>query len=226
MPLITYISFAVSPVILVIIGLYLNFKFSLKSFANIRNAILLGMIGVVFLVIASYLIEMQWHGSLRNMRRMSFFVFIIIAFSSELAKFLILRYVFYKVKAFKGPLEGVLYAIFISLGFATVASILYAYGIVGAEDNFNKMTLFLFTYPLASITLGVVMGFFIGMGKLRTNRFIDSSTGLFASTFFHGLFYFCFITTDIRLLYFTAIGFLIITISLVWKSVNLRANKV
>jgi len=225
MSIFTYLSFFVSPLILILIIFYLRFKFSIQSFKNIRNAILFGMIGVVLLVIATYLIELQWNDNLRNMRRMSFFVFVIVAFSSELAKFLTLKLAFSNLKSFEGPLEGILYGVFISLGFSAVASILFAYGIVGTETKFNDMTLFLYTYPLASFAFGVVLGFFAGMGKLRKNGFIDNSTGLFAATFFHGLFYFCFITSDKRLLIFTTIGFIVITIALMIKAVNLRVEK-
>lgn len=222
---ITYLSFFVSPILLVLFLFYLKFKFSIKSYVNLRNAILLGMIGVILLVISTYIIELQWHDNLRNMRRMAFFVFIIVAFSSEFAKFLVLRFAFFNLKSFEGPLEGVLYSIFISLGFATIASILFAFGFAGTETKFSDMTLYLYTYPLASITFGVVMGFFVGMGKTRKNRFIDNSTGLLAATFFHGLFYFCFITSDKRLLLFTTIGFLIITLTLVMKAANIKVEK-
>lgn len=225
MDIYTYLSFAISPILLVLFVLYLRFKFSIESFKNIRNAILWGMFGVVLLVVANYLIEMVWQGNLRNMRRMGFYVFVIIAFSSEFAKFISLRYAFFKLKSFEGPLEGILYSIFISLGFATVSSVLIGFGLVGADAKFNDMNLFLLTYPFASIVFGVVMGFFIGMGKLRKNWLIDNSTGLFVSTFFHGLFYFCFITSDNRLLIFASIGFFIIALTLVIKSVKIRAEK-
>ncbi len=220
-----YISFAVSPLLIIIIGFYLKFKFSIQSFTNIRNAVIWGMIGVVLLILSNYIIDLRWEDNLRNMRRMSFFVFVGIAFSSEFAKFLILRFAFYKLPSFEGPLEGIVYSVFISLGFSTVASVLYAYGIVGTEFKFNDITLYLFTYPFASIVFGILMGFFIGMGKLRKNWLIDNSTGLFAVTFFHALFYFCFITADKRLLIFTTIGFLIIAFTLIFKAVNLRAEK-
>ncbi len=225
MSTINFISFAVSPLIIAFLVFYLKIKFSVQSFENIRNAVLWGMIAVVLITVTNYLIDLWWHDNLRNMRRMSFFVFVGVAFSSEFAKFLILRFAFYKLKTFEGPLEGILYSIFISLGFSTVASVLYAYGIIGTEVKFNDMTLFLFTYPIASIVFGIVLGFFIGMGKLRKNWLIDNSTGLFAATFFHGLFYFCFITADKRLLLFTTIGFIIITFTLIYKAVNLRAEK-
>ncbi len=94
MTIFTYLSFAVSPLILILLTLYFRFKFSIQSLARLRSAVFYGMVGVVLLVIATYFIELQWHDNLRNMRRMAFFVFIIVAFSSEFAKFLALRYGF------------------------------------------------------------------------------------------------------------------------------------
>jgi len=225
MSLLNYLSFAVSPLIIVLTIIYLKYKFSIKSFKNIINAIIWGIIAVVLLIIANYLIDLIWGGNLRNMRRMAFFVFVITAFSSEIAKFAVLRLSFFNLKSFQSPVGGIIYAVFISLGFSAIASVLYAYGIVGTDTKFTDMTLFLYTFPFASITLGCLMGFFVGMGKLRKSGFIDSSTAIFASTFFHGLFYFCFITHDKRLLIFTAIGFLIITLGLVYKSVKLTTEK-
>jgi len=202
--------------------LYLKFKFSIKSFVNIRNAILLGAISVILLLIANYLIELRWDGNYKNMRRMGFFVFVVIAFSSELAKFIPLKFLFYKLSNFSGPLEGVIYSVFISLGFSTVATVLYAFEIVGSPDKMNNFTLFLYTLPLANLIFAITMGFFVGMGKMRRNTFIDSVTGLLVATFFHGLFYFGFITSDIRLLIFIAIGFTVIGLTFAVKSVSLK----
>ncbi|PKP31582.1 MAG: hypothetical protein CVT99_08535 [Bacteroidetes bacterium HGW-Bacteroidetes-16] len=225
MTLLNYISFVVSPLLILLFITYLRFKFSIDSLKNIRNAIILGMLCVVLLFIANYLIELEWHGSYRNMRRMAFFVFVVTAFSSELAKFLVLKSVFYKMKNFAGPLEGIIYSIFISLGFSTLAVVLYAYGVVGVPDQIHNFSLFLYTYPLAAVFFGITMGFFVGMGKMRKNGFIDNSTGLFLSTFFHGLFCFGFITSDIRLLVFIAIGYLVIGITLVFQGVSLRLGQ-
>ncbi len=222
MSLINYLSFAVSPLLILAFILYLKFKFSIKSYTNIRNAIILGVICVVLLIFANFLIELKWDGNYKNMRRMAFFVFVVIAFSSELAKFIPLKFSFYKLKNFGGPLEGVVYSIFISLGFSMVSTVLYAFGLVGSLDKFYNFTLFLYTLPLANLVFAVTMGFFVGMAKLRKNTFIDSATGLFVATFFHGLFYFAFVTSDIRLLIFDAIGFTIIGITFVVKSVSLK----
>ncbi len=224
MNLINYLSFLVSPILIVITILYLKFKFSIKNFTNIRNAILLGMFSIVLLLIANYLIELKWDGNYKNMRRMAFFVFVVIAFSSELGKFIPLKLSFFKLKNFSGPLEGVIYSIFIGLGFSTIAAVLYGFGIIGSTDKFHNFTLFLYTFPIANIIFAISMGFFVGMAKMRRNAFIDASTGLFVATFFHGLFYFGFITSDIRLLIFDAVGFTIIGITFLVKSVSIKLD--
>ncbi len=222
MSVINYLSYAVSPVLIILSILYLKYKFSIKSFVNIRNAILLGMLSVVLLLAANFLIDLLWGGNYRNIKRMASFVFIVIAFSSEFSKFIVLRFSFFKLKNFTGPLEGLIYSVFIGLGFSTVATLLYGFGIIGSLDKFHNFTLFLFTFPLANLIFAISMGFFVGMAKLRRNAFIDATTGLFVATFFHGLFYFGFVTSDIRLLIFDAIGFTIIGITFVVKSVSIK----
>lgn len=225
MSILHYLSFAVSPLLIISLILYLKIKFSIKSFANIRNAIILGMISVVLLILANYLIELKWNGNYNNMRRMAFFVFVVVAFSSELAKFIPLKFSFYKLKNFEGPVEGILYSVFISLGFSMLASVLYAFEIVGSVHKFHNFTLFLYTLPIANIVFAITMGFFVGIAKTRKNTFIDSAMGLLVATLFHGIYYFGFITSDIRLLIFIAIGFVVIGITFVVKSVSFQDKK-
>ncbi len=224
MSIINYLSFAVSPILILLFVFYLKFKFNIKSFVNIRNAVLWGIISIALLLIANYIIELRWDGNYKNMRRIAFFVFVVVAFSSELAKYIPLKFSFYRLQNFSGPLEGIIYSVFISLGYSMIATVLYAFEIIGSPDKMNNFTLFLYTLPLANIVFAITMGFFVGMGKLRKNTFIDSATGLFVATFFHGLFYFGFITSDLRLLLFIAIGFAVIGITFVVKSVSIKMN--
>ncbi len=214
-----YYSLAISPVLILLGIILLKNKMALASFTNIRNSILLGMISVLLLLLVNYLIDLLWHGSLHNMRRMLFYVFVVIAFSSELGKYGPLRLLLYGLSSFKGPIEGIIYSIVIGLGFSMVATVLFAFGIVGT--TIHNLTLFLFLYPFANIVFSISMGFFVGMGKLRKNTLIDHSTGIFLATFLHALFYFSFITTDIRLLIIILLCFVIISITLVYRSVQL-----
>jgi len=224
MDLSTYISFAVSPLLIIFGLVILKVTFKVKNWVNIRNAIILGVLSVILVIIANYLIDMRWDGQYGKMKRMAVFVFIVIAFSAEFAKYIVLRAAFYKRNNFEGPIEGIIYANFIGLGYSMVAVVLFAYSIIGSP-RINDFTLFLYLYPFANLVFSTCMGFFIGMGKLRKNTLIDNATGIFVATFFHGLFYFSFVTSDVRLLIFIGIGFIIISLTLLFRAIKLRKSK-
>jgi RsiW-degrading membrane proteinase PrsW (M82 family) len=215
-----YFSFLVSPVILIVAFIFVYYYYKPGNWKNIRNAVLLGMLSTVVILAANLITNSVWHGHLFNLRRVTFFVFMTIAFSAELGKFIPLRYVFYQKPGFRGPLEGIRYSVIISLGYSMVAVILLAFNIIGT-DLLKTPWLFLFTYPLANFFFGIVMGFFLGLGKFRKNLLIiDEAVAIFATTFFHGIYYFCFISSDIRLFFVMTIGFIIIGIMLLMKSMS------
>lgn len=214
------IVFVVAPIIAIAIILYMNFRFRINSNRNMILAVLFGLISVMLVIVSQFIAEYLGLDSLRNIKRSLFYSFVIIAFAAELGKFVVLRYFFLPQKGFTGPLDGIIYATLISLGFSTSAIILLKYDVFGA----NTDTLYLFIYPVASIVFAIIMGFFIGLGKSRQNRFIDSMTGLFVATFFHGLFNFSFITGDNRLLILFAIGSVLIVVLLSVKALNIKVD--
>ena len=215
------LSLLFSPLLIILLMLYMKFKFSIKNWKNITTALILGILAVVILIASDYAFEYRWHGNLHNVRRTATYVFFGIAFSSELGKFLVLKFVFLKKELIIDPLDGIIYTFFIGLGFSTVAAILFYYGIIGTDKMYN-FSIFLWLYPLATLIFAIVLGYFAGMGITRKNGFIDDSTGLLLATFFHAIFYFCFITSDIRLLIITLVGFAIIGGALLVKAVNMK----
>jgi RsiW-degrading membrane proteinase PrsW (M82 family) len=220
----SYVSFLISPLILTIIFLLILYKYHPKSWSNIIKAVFSGFIAVLFLLVAGLIMDQIWHGNLFNLRRMAFYVFIIVAFSAELGKMLPLRLYFYNKPGFKGPFESIRYSIIISLSYSMLAVILFAFDIVGT-DVIKAPLLFLYTYPIANIFFGIVMGFFVGLGKMRKNLLIDESVALFGTAFFHGVFYFSLISSDIRLFFVTTIGFAVIGIMLLVKSMSFKVAK-
>lgn len=214
------LSFFIAPVIALLLIFYMRFKFQIKTYSLIKKAFYFGVICVLLMVLVQILASYLRLDEYRNIRRTAFYAFVVIGFSSEFAKFLVLRYYFQPKENFKGPLDGIIYSFMISLGFVTVATVLYAYNVIGARVDL----LFLFTYALANIVFAILLGFFVGLGKTRQNRFIDSMTGLFAATFFHGLYILSFLTKDYRLLIILAVGSIIITFLLTLKSLKIKVG--
>jgi protease PrsW len=224
MELYTYLSFAVAPILIIVAILILKYGFSIKILSNIWNAILLGLLCVALVYVANYAVEQRFNGNLSSMKRMTFYAFVVIAFSAEIMKFLAIRFAFYNRSNFLGPIEGIVYSIFIGLGYSTVAVVLFGFNIIGIDSNEDAL-LFLYSYPLANIIFAIAMGFFVGLSKTRKIALIDDGTGLLLATFLHGLFFFSFQTSDFSLLIITSIGLLVIGITLFIRAASLRNER-
>jgi protease PrsW len=113
-----------------------------------------------------------------------------VALIEEFSKFFFVRFILYPNKNFNEPFDGIVYAVMVSMGFATFENLFYVYS-YGFETGILRM----FTAVPAHATFGVIMGYFLGIGKFRKhNRFYFSVFALLGATFFHGAYdYFWFI---------------------------------
>lgn len=183
-------------------------------YPGLITSFILGMVSIVIFLIFMYIASSFGIDPYRNIRRTIFYAFMVMGIGSELGKYLILRYYCFPKSSFNGPLDSIVYSTMIALGFATVGNILYF-----TLPFYTEVDL-IYAYSVipANVFFAVIMGFFVGMGKSRENKFVDSMTGLFGASFFHALYNFCFFTNDTRLLVFLSIGAFIIVIMLYYKA--------
>jgi len=159
---------------------------------------------------------------MKNIRRIIFYCVVVMGIGSELGKYLILRFFAYDKKEFSGPQDAIVYSIFIGLGFAFFANLsFYLYPYYGGYDFSYS-----FWFVLANILFSVVLGFFIGLAKTRTNGFVDSMVGLFGAAFFNAIFNFSFITGDLKLMYVFLGGAFIFAAILVYRAGILHKLKI
>lgn len=112
------------------------------------------------------------------------FAFAVVAFSEEISKFFVLRYYCYTRKNFDEPLDGIVYSVMISMGFATIENIIYVF-----NYGYSTAIVRMFLSVPAHATFAVVMGYFAGKAKYDSkNSFRLLVTGLFWAVFFHGSF--------------------------------------
>ncbi|MFD2045884.1 glutamic-type intramembrane protease PrsW [Ornithinibacillus salinisoli] len=108
--------------------------------------------------------------------------FFIVSLSEEFFKWFIFLYVIYHHTEFDAHYDGIVYAVSISLGFATVENILYLLN-NGIEYAFSRAL-----FPVSSHALfGVIMGYHFGKAK-TTNRFVKWNIflALLLPLFLHG----------------------------------------
>ena len=112
------------------------------------------------------------------------FSYLIVALGEEGSKLLALRLVPFRRKAFDDPFDGIVYAVMVSMGFATLENIMYV-----TNHGFGTGILRMFLSVPAHATFGVLMGYHIGLAKFDpANRKRHMILAIFWPVFFHGTF--------------------------------------
>ncbi len=114
-----------------------------------------------------------------------------VALVEEFSKFIFIRFILFRNKNFNEPFDGIVYAVMVGMGFATLENIVYVYQ-YGMATGIMRM----FTAVPAHACFAVLMGYFIGLAKFnRRKNLYFTLLALITATVFHGLYdYFLFIT--------------------------------
>ncbi len=118
--------------------------------------------------------------------------FLIVALVEEFCKFAFVRGILYRNKNFNEPFDGIVYAVMVGMGFATVENIFYVMNGGGSTIALIRM----FTAVPAHATFAVLMGYFLGKAKfVQKKAFFYGALALLAATAVHGIYdYFLFIS--------------------------------
>ena len=175
------LALAIAPGIAICIYIFLKDIYNKEPKRLLIASFVLG----IFSIIPPYFIETStlkfFNTSIPSLATLAFCV---VALSEELSKFIVVRYFCYTRKKFDEPLDGIVYSVMVSMGFATVENIVYVLN-YGYSTAFVRMFL---SVP-AHATFAVVMGYFIGKAKFDSaNSFKHLFTGLLVAFLFHGTF--------------------------------------
>lgn len=112
--------------------------------------------------------------------------FLQVALLEEFLKWFVFMFTMYHHEEFDDHYDGIVYAVAISLGFASVENILYLLT-NGIEYAFSRAI-----FPVSSHALfGVIMGYYFGKAKTRTSRTTYNLTLAFLIPFIlHGMYNF------------------------------------
>jgi len=218
---IVYFTVGFAPVIAAVIYFYF-YKQTSKSFTSLLiKSFFLGMAGIVVLFAAQYLSSLLGLNDLRSLKRTLFYSFVTVGFGSELGMFLIYRYLIVPKEGMDTPLHGITLSIMVALGFSTIRILLFILDPLSTRD-LMPVTLYSLVFVPANLIFAVIMGFYVGMAKFIKSRFVYDLTGLFAAAFFHGLFNFCLLSKDYKLLSLFAFGSMVIVFILGMKAASTK----
>jgi RsiW-degrading membrane proteinase PrsW (M82 family) len=114
------------------------------------------------------------------------FSFVYSAGMEECIKFIIVYFVIYKHVFFDEPYDGIVYAVALSLGFATVENVIYA---LVDYSSFSQLLFRAFLPVSAHALFGVFMGYQLGKAKFHPAKEKKHlSMALLLPLLFHGVF--------------------------------------
>lgn len=174
---------AILPVVLFLYFIYQKdtkkepWKLLLKCFG-------FGMLSIIPTVIIEMILNLG--NILQSVELHTFYTaFIVAGFTEELIKFLILYWIIFKSKQFDQYYDGIVYAVFVSLGFALVENIMYVLqGGIGIA-----VVRAVLSVPAHGL-FGVIMGYFLSLAKFSDIDKIKHKLlpALLIPILFHGTF--------------------------------------
>ena len=206
------IALAVLPCIAICIYVYYLDKYDREPKEVLVKSFLLGIVACM----PAYFIEEI--GEAINFAipidwlRTLLFAFVVVAFTEEGIKYLFLRHYCYKHEAFNEPLDGVVYSLMVSMGFAAFENVVYS-----MNSDATTLAIRMLTAIPAHASFAVIMGYHIGLAKDVPNSLSRRLTGLFAAIFAHGCYDFFLFQTYSDLLRLAAFGILGICVLYAWR---------
>lgn len=110
--------------------------------------------------------------------------FLIVGFTEEWCKYIMVRKYAFPKPEFDEPFDGIVYAVMVSMGFATLENVMYV-----MEHGLATAIARMFLSVPAHASFAVLMGYYLGMARFKhIEKRSYLLRGVLAATFFHGCF--------------------------------------
>ena len=153
------IIIALAPVIIIAAYIYYRDKYDKEPLGLLIKALVAGgLIVIPIIAVERFLSGFLFY--LSGLTHAAYNAFVVAALTEELFKFAALMILFWKSKEFNEKFDGIVYATFISLGFAGVENILYV-----VDSGYETGLMRAFTAVPAHTIFGITMGFYAGLAK-------------------------------------------------------------
>jgi RsiW-degrading membrane proteinase PrsW (M82 family) len=184
--MLSLLALSLAPGIAIIFYIYSKDKYDREPFENLFVSFLLGVVSTVPASLFQRHLqpELDLFVSPYSISYYFMWAFVLVAFSEEGCKYLVLRLYSYRQKAFNEPFDGIVYSVMVSMGFATLENVMYVF-----EHGFATGVLRMFLSVPAHACFGVLMGYHAGLARFDPGKAPwHLWKGLGLAVFFHGSF--------------------------------------
>jgi RsiW-degrading membrane proteinase PrsW (M82 family) len=203
---------SIAPVFIILVYIYYRDKYEQEPIKLLIKGLLAGCI----IVVPTVFIEsfMQTLGSgFNGLNAAAWNAFMVAALVEETLKFGAVYFLIWRNPNFNEKFDGIVYAVFVSLGFAAVENILYVFG---SDNGMNTGLMRAFTAVPAHAMFGIMMGYRLGLARfIPSRRGFFLAMGLLVPFLYHGIYDFILMSQKPGLV----ILFIPFVLFLLWRSV-------
>ncbi len=197
----TSIALSLAPVLIIALYIYSRDKYEKEPTSMLLKALGIG----VLIILPAILLELWFESLATNFFPLregpgqfefqfvgnttekfyynSYQAFFVAAFTEEVLKYLAFFLIIWRNKNFNEFFDGIVYASYISLGFAAVENIFYV-----LQMGTSTGVLRAFTAVPGHALFGVTMGYYFGLARFKKNKFYYLTMALFMPIILHGFY--------------------------------------
>lgn len=155
---------SLAPVAIIAFYVWFRDKYEREPFRGVLLAMLAGALTVLPVVPVENLISYAGK-PLEGLAGAAWHAFAVAGFTEEVFKYLVLILLIWKSPEFNDKYDGIVYATFVSLGFAGVENVMYV-----MQSGYSTGILRALTAVPAHAIFGITMGFYFGMARFYPQK--------------------------------------------------------
>ena len=155
---------ALAPIFIILVYIYSRDKLEKEPVSLLFRALLFGALTTIPIIfIEGFLSDLN---PATNHTTYAFYnAFVVAGFTEEIFKFLALYLLIWNHKEFDDRFDGIVYAVYISLGFAAVENVMYVFN-YGPTAGYSRAL----TAVPAHAIFGVTMGYYFSLAKFHSQK--------------------------------------------------------
>jgi RsiW-degrading membrane proteinase PrsW (M82 family) len=214
------LSLALAPGIAIAIYIYLKDRHEREPIKLLLMSFFYGVLSTIITLLISWPLTKSVSIDPTSITDQFINAFFLVALVEEFSKFLFVRFILYNNKNFNEPFDGIVYALMVSMGFATLENVLYTF-----QYGVTTGVLRMFTAVPAHATFGILMGYFLGLAKFTHRRELYYAfLALLVATLFHGAYDYFWFINYVPGVWIGAIVSLIVGVILSKKAIGLHQS--
>jgi RsiW-degrading membrane proteinase PrsW (M82 family) len=153
---------SLAPVFIILFYIYFRDKYDREPLRLLIMAVVAGVIIVVPVVLVERLL-MRIMPPFNQVGEAAYQAFLVAGSTEEVFKFLALYLLIWRSPSFNEKFDGIVYAVFVSLGFAAVENVMYV-----LEGGYQTAIVRAITAVPAHALFGITMGYYFGIARMYT----------------------------------------------------------